>query len=114
MRRHETAEGVDLALIFREGHVVRWQRHLLLFGPLVRGWVVFVGEALGLPHRRETGEDIHLAARANAEHLLGRIGSLVARRVVELIRATVGEDGEVGPNLRRLRFEEQMIVGRDE
>ena len=92
-RWNEAAERIDLALVFGEGDMVGWQRHLFPLGPFVRGGVVFVNQGLGFPDRRQAREDIHLAAGRHAQNLLGRVGK---RRFAFPfpLRKSIGRDGQ--------------------
>ena len=70
-RIHESAERVNLPVIFRERDVMRRQRHGLFLRPLIVCRIVFVDQSFRLPNGNKSGEDIHLPACRRAQNFLG-------------------------------------------
>ena len=80
VRQGEAAERVDFVVKRGEGDVVRGQLHRLLARPVVGRGVVFVDQRLGGPVGAEAAENVELAVRDRAEHLLRGIRKRRERR----------------------------------
>src|SRR6266849_6471833 len=73
LRKNETAERVDLALVLGKGNVMRRERHRFLLRPLVGDGVVFVNHSDRLEAWRVPAEDVHLSVCRCAEQLFSRL-----------------------------------------